>query len=66
MCVCVCFGWQGRVCVCECVASCHSEWGVTVFAWFAAGHTIHSGTVISCRKVLFLTPLCYNRGCENC
>lgn len=32
-------------CLCVCVASCGSEWGVTVFAWFAAGHTVHSGTV---------------------
>lgn len=65
----MCF--YGRLCVldggvCMCVGSCGCEWDVTAFAWFAAGYTVHSGTVILCRKVLFLTTLCYNRGCENC
>lgn len=41
--VCVCVLDGGR---CVCVASRGSEWGETVFAWFAAGHTVHSGTVI--------------------
>lgn len=54
-CVCVCFYGRvcvldggGCVCVCLCVyaASCGSERGVTAFAWFAAEHTLHSGTVI--------------------
>lgn len=44
VCLCVCFGrW---VCVYVCVASRGSERGVNVFAWFAAGHTVHSGTVV--------------------
>lgn len=34
------------MCVCVCVRGCDSEWRVTVLAWFAAGHTVHSGTVI--------------------
>lgn len=31
------------MCVCARVSS---EWCVSAFAWFAAGHTVHSGTVI--------------------
>lgn len=46
--VCV-LGDGAAVCVCArvrvCVASCGSEWGMIAFAWFAAGHTVHSGTV---------------------
>lgn len=38
----MCFG------ECVCVVSSGNEWGATVFAWFAAGHTVHSGTVIIC------------------
>lgn len=42
MCVRVCVLDDGGVCV----TSSGSEWSVTVFAWFAAGHTVHSGTVV--------------------
>lgn len=46
----MCVFWvMEQQCVCArvrvCVASCGSEWGMIVFAWFAAGHTVHSGTV---------------------
>lgn len=45
--MCVSVFWMVEVvCVCVCVISCGSEWGVTAFAWFAATHTVHSGTVI--------------------
>lgn len=44
---------EERVCVCACMCVCVcvvkpalAANKVRLFAWFAAGHTVHSGTVI--------------------